>query len=63
MTYERITVVLTDQEMSKVRKLAQQELRRPRDQIAYMVKQVLEGNPISGYQPEGQISHDQIVSA
>jgi hypothetical protein len=41
MTYERFTVVLTEPEMKILRKLAQKELRRPRDQATYLLRTAL----------------------
>ena len=41
IVYERITVVLTEHEMKKLRMLAQRELRRPRDQAAYIIRNAL----------------------
>jgi len=41
MTYERVTIVLTDIEMQGLRKLAQQELRRPRDHAVYLLRNIL----------------------
>ena len=41
MTYERVTIVLTEHEMQALRNIAQQELRRPRDQAAYILRNVL----------------------
>lgn len=43
MTYERVTLVLTEHEMQELRRLAQRELRRPRDQAAYIIRRVLNG--------------------
>lgn len=43
MTYERVTVVLTQDEMQRLRGIAQRELRRPRDQAAYLLRSVLSG--------------------
>jgi hypothetical protein len=52
MTYERVTVVLNEDEMAKLRRIAQSELRRPRDQAAYILRLFLrEGLPPSIHQP------------
>lgn len=42
MTYARLTLVLNEHEMQALRRLAKQELRRPRDQVAYIVRNVLQ---------------------
>lgn len=44
MSYERLTLVLTEQEMQELRRLAKQELRKPRDQVAYILRGVLQQN-------------------
>jgi hypothetical protein len=46
MTYERVTVVLTEHEMEKLRKVAQRELRRPRDQAAFLLRRALLGETV-----------------
>ncbi len=38
MDYVRMTLVLTVDEMQELRKLASKNLRRPRDQVRYMVQ-------------------------
>ena len=38
MDYMRMTLVLTVDEMQELRKLASKNLRRPRDQVRYMVQ-------------------------
>lgn len=38
MTYNKMTLVLTEDEMRELRKLASKNLRRPRDQVRYMVQ-------------------------
>ena len=42
MAYERVTVVLNEHDMAKLRDVAQREFRRPRDQAAYMLIQILQ---------------------
>ncbi len=68
MTYERVTVVLSEYEMNELRKIARSELRRPRDQAAYLLRRVLlgEGNapiPINNKAPTGLVSQAETVSA
>ena len=41
MTYETVTVVLSQHEMGRLRALAQRELRKPKDQAAYLLRNVL----------------------
>lgn len=45
--FERVTIVLTGDEMARLRKLAQCELRRPRDQATYILRSVLLGEQSS----------------
>lgn len=47
MTYERFTIVLTEPEMKILRKLAQQDLRRPRDQATYLLRTALLREPFT----------------
>ena len=42
MTYETVTVVLSQHEMGRLRALAQRELRKPKDQAAYLLRNVLQ---------------------
>ena len=39
--YERVTIVLTKQEFDQLNRIARLELRRPRDQAAYMLRCLL----------------------
>ena len=41
MSYRTITIVLSDSEINALRKSAEMELRRPRDQARYLVRQAL----------------------
>ena len=41
MVYERVTIVLSETDMAKLRDMEQRELRRPRDQAAYILAQIL----------------------
>lgn len=41
MIYEKITLVLTQDEMDALRKIAQSELRKPKDQAAYMLRKLI----------------------
>ncbi len=51
MTYQRITVVMTDSEMQALQDAAQRELRRPREQARHILRSVLFGEGL-GSDPE-----------
>jgi hypothetical protein len=41
MIYDSITITLTQDEMNILRRMAQTELRKPKDQAAYMLRTML----------------------
>lgn len=41
MTYETITISLPETYMQRLRRIAQQELRKPKDQAAYILRNSL----------------------
>ena len=58
MTYETVTVVLSQHEMGRLRALAQRELRKPKDQAAYLLRNVLQSEGLEKVNSAGGIRQD-----
>ena len=56
MTYQRVTVVLTEDEMCVLRRLAQRDLRRPSAQASFILREALSNGQSEESPPPREVS-------